>query len=57
MSKKINVFREYFEYELGRHKTMQETFITANRKFEAEKGINGYSSYESFLNCIRKQKK
>lgn len=57
MSKKLEVFRQYFEFELGRHKTMSETFKTANRKFEDEKGINGYSSYESFLNCIRNKKK
>lgn len=56
-NKKIKVFREYINEELGNHKSMQQTFMAANEKFEQEKGIEGYKSYNSFLNCLRNQKK
>jgi hypothetical protein len=57
MMKKVNLFRRYFDAELGEHKTIRKSFEVANRKFEEEKELSGYSCYESFLNAIRAQKK
>lgn len=57
MSKKIEVFQKYFDQELTKdHKTRYRAFHAANEAFKEEKGINGYSSYESFLVCLRKSK-
>jgi len=55
--KKVTLFRRYFDAELGQHKTIRKSFEVANRKFEEEKELSGYSCYESFLNAIRAQKK
>lgn len=55
-SKKVDVFRDYFDEELGKHKSMNATFRAAKDKFEKEKGLNSYSCYESFLNSIRNKK-
>jgi hypothetical protein len=55
--KKIQVFQKYFDQELAKnHKTRYGAFQAANDKFQTEKGINGYSSYDSYLNCLRKSK-
>lgn len=55
--KKIKVFQKYFDKELTNgHATRYGAFQAANDKFKTDKGINGYSSYDSYLNCLRKSK-
>ena len=53
---KFDKVNEYFEDELGKHDTFKDAFDTANKRFQEETGLEGYSSYKSF-SVVRSRKR
>jgi len=54
--KKVKRFQQFFDKELPKQPTNKEAFNIANQKFKDATGINGYSSYNSFLVVIKKNR-
>ena len=48
-------FSQIFESELSKHKLRKDAFNSAKIAFEDKHGIEGYSSYESYL-VVRNRK-
>ena len=54
--KKIKYFRNILNEELPKHKTNEKAFESANKIFEEKTGIDGYSSYRSYLTVVKNAK-
>ena len=56
MNKNIEEFQKYFERELPNHKFKNSAFLSAKANFEADKNINTYVDYKTYLTVIGKTK-
>jgi len=54
--KKVHRIKEIFSEELPKHNTNNAAFNSANNIFQEQTGLNGYSSYNSYLVVIKKTK-
>lgn len=57
MGKIQNVFAEKYYRELRFSKTNKQAFERINDQFRDELGVEMYSDYDSFRNCLKKKKR